>query len=496
MIAVLHIDALSIPFADKLAAEGRMPVLSELRRRGTWHLLETPAAHFPASSYFSLHSGYEPGDHGHFFSFQWSAQEQRLHHRLYFEAPTTVWEQLTDAGRRSLVVDPYELSPPRRLAGAALSGWQYRNIISLERWSVPSGWERPYARRLGRGPYLQEVFGRRGLRSLDAWRRVMVDSSSRMTGLGTELLGGKDLDAAYLCLLGPHHAGHVFWDVSELELDEQAWLRFEGALADVYEAADRALGVLVDALPEGADLVVVSPLGMGPNTSLVDFAGPMLQRVLTGGDGRTEKASGSRIWRLRAAVPTSVRGGVARALGAGLVREITARLSTSGADWSSTRAFLLPSDENGQIRLNLRGRERDGIVDPAEADGLLTEIAEGLLSFRHEDGAPAIAAVERSQDLYPGCRADLLPDLVVRWSPVLQSRVRSVHSDRYGEVVRPLGSGTGRNGRHTPDAFALVVPGDSRPRILGRPARVTDVAATILASQGVDPLPGAEPLLD
>jgi predicted AlkP superfamily phosphohydrolase/phosphomutase len=182
-------------------------------------------------------------------------------------------------------------------------------------------------------------------------------------------------------------------------------------------------------------------------------------------------------------------------MGGGLAREVTARLSTSGVDWSATRAFLLPSDENGQIRLNLRGREREGIVDPAQADEVLTEIADGVLSFRHVDGSPVAASVDRADGFYSGSRAGLLPDLVIRWPAKLQSGVRSVHSDRYGDLVRDPRSGTGRNGAHTPDAWALVVPGRSRARSPGRPGRVTDVAATILATQGIEPEAGAEPLL-
>jgi predicted AlkP superfamily phosphohydrolase/phosphomutase len=491
---MVHIDALSLTLVAELSAAGRMPVFSDLRRRGTWHSLDTPALHFPASSYFSLLSGYEPGDHGLYFSFQWSPQEQRLRYRLDFGTPTTVWERLADAGRRSLVLDPYELGPPTRIEGLALSGWQYRNILSLERWSVPAGWERPYDRRHARGPFMQEVFGRRGPRALETWRRVMLGASPRMADLAVDVLGREQFDVVYLSLLGPHQAGHLFWNVAELDVDERSRSQLEGALAEIYEGADHALGRIVDALPDGADVIVVSPLGMGPNTSLIDLTGPMLERVLAGEQAET-KESGDRIWRLRGAVPMPVRATVARALGGHLAREVTARLSTSGVDWPSTRAFLLPSDENGQIRLNLRGREREGIVDPAEADEVLTEIAEGVLSFRHADGTPVAQAVDRSAGLYPGRRSELLPDLVVRWSQTPQSQVRSVHSDRYGEVVRRPGSGTGRNGAHTAEAFALVVPGSSRLRTPHRRVRVSDVAATILASHGLDPEPASEPLL-
>jgi predicted AlkP superfamily phosphohydrolase/phosphomutase len=499
MLAVVHIDALSVALLDELVAAGRMPALGDLRRRGSWHSLGTPAVHFPAAAYFSLHSGYPAGEHGLYFSFQWSPPEQRLRYRLDFGTPTTVWERLADSGRRSLVVDPYELGPPLRGSGLAVSGWQYRNILSLERWARPRGWVGPYERRLGRTPFMQEVFGRRSAGALRTVRRTLLTCSARVADLATEALGRERFDVAYVSLLAPHQAGHLFWDVSQLEIDDSSKERFEGTLALMYEEADRALGRIVGALPDGADVMVVSPLGMGPNASRIDLLGPMLQRVLAGGPAvvrREEQEAGDRIWRIRGTVPSPVRAGVARAMGAHLAREVTARLSTSGVDWSTTKAFLLPSDENGQIRLNLRGRERDGIVDPEDASAVLDEIADGLLSYRDFDGSVVIATADRTAGLYPGARHDLLPDLVLRWPDTPAWRVTGVRSDRYGEIRRRPGAGTGRNGAHTTEAWALVVPGRSRARTPAGAPQVSDVAATILASQGLVVEPAGEPLLD
>jgi hypothetical protein len=59
-------------------------------------------------------------------------------------------------------------------------------------------------------------------------------------------------------------------------------------------------------------------------------------------------------------------------------------------------------------------------------------------------------------------------------------------SPRFG-VVRRQGSGSGRSGNHTPgDAWALVVPGDSAHAEPSRPARLVDVAATVLSLAGAD----------
>jgi hypothetical protein len=75
-----------------------------------------------------------------------------------------------------------------------------------------------------------------------------------------------------------------------------------------------------------------------------------------------------------------------------------------------------------------------------------------------------------------------LPDLVVRWRRAPSNPL--VRSARFGEVRRH-GSGSGRSGNHTDgDAWAVLVPGRSSLTDPGRPARLTDVAATIAELTG------------
>jgi predicted AlkP superfamily phosphohydrolase/phosphomutase len=181
-------------------------------------------------------------------------------------------------------------------------------------------------------------------------------------------------------------------------------------------------------------------------------------------------------------------------MGARLARVMTCRLTMSGVDWATSPAFALPSDEYGSIRLNLRGRERDGILDPSESDELMDAIAAGLMTFRDLGGGPAVEAVERSADLVPGRSVHLFPDLVVRWADT-PGRIRGVRSERYGEVLR-RGSGKGRSGGHNAEAFALVVPGRLRARTPARRPDVADIATTICTAVGLDDVPAGESLLD
>lgn len=484
MIAILQFDAASAVLLERLGAEGRLPNLEALRRRGRRIELKTPAAHFPASAYQCLYRGVEVGEHGLFYPFQWSSGRQAIRLAGGFGAPPPIWERLAGAGRTTLAIDPYECHRPRVADGVLVCGWGMRERVVLERWSVPAGADRALRRRHGRPPNVTEIFGGKPGAEVEQLRGRLLAAPARVADLAIEQLRERSFDLVWLTFAAPHLGGHRLWGTS--------------ALADVYAEVDRQLGRVLEALPDDADVIACSVLGMDVNTSRADMLPGMLAAVL--GEGRQNGASDSdsgAMWRLRAALSGRVRGAVAAAMPDRMALELTARMELRGVDWATTRAFAHPADNQGYVGLNLKGREREGIVDPAEADELLDLIATGLADFRDPDGEPAVAAVDRVGGSWEGSVAERLPDLVVRWRPTSAVSIEALHSERFG-TVRRHGYGSGRTGNHTDgDAWAILAPGTSRPRDPGRPARVTDIAATVAALTGADSTGLAgEPLLE
>jgi predicted AlkP superfamily phosphohydrolase/phosphomutase len=489
MLAILQLDAISRPIVERMLGEGRLPTLAGLSARGEWRTLRTPATYYTGATHPTLYSGVELGEHSQYYLFQWSPEEQRIRYRRSFDAPEMVWERLARAGRRTLAIDPYEGVPPRGPAGVVLSGVQFFNFLGLERWASSRDAGRTIRRFTGRSPYADEVFGEPWLPGLLSLRRRLAQAPSRLGDAAVGLLGEQAFDLVWLTFLTTHIGGHQFWDLSQLDedaLDESERALLLSTLPDMYDAVDRQLDRVLRALPEDADLIVVAPAGMEANTSRADFLGRMLTAVLEG-TVPAERAASVPLWRLRAAVPTPARGVITRALGPTLARSVMARSSVAGVDWSETKAFVVPSDHHGQIRLNLRGRERDGIVDPSEADELCRQIADGLLSFRDEDGSQCVSRVDTAESIVgadaPALR--LLPDLLVRWGETPATRLQAVESPTFGRIER-TGSGSGRSGGHTDDAFALLVPGRSRLAKRDGDESVVDLTATACSLLGGD----------
>jgi predicted AlkP superfamily phosphohydrolase/phosphomutase len=150
----------------------------------------------------------------------------------------------------------------------------------------------------------------------------------------------------------------------------------------------------------------------------------------------------------------------------------------------------------GGIRLNLRGREPQGLVSPgAEEQALSRQLAQDLEGIRNLDsGRPMIRRVTRTADLYQGEWLSLLPDLLVAWSedaPVGSAIVGSgagatvrLGSERVGELV-----GTnryGRTGDHQPEGLFVAAGPGIGPGRLSRTVSVMDFAPTLAALLDVD----------
>ncbi len=95
----------------------------------------------------------------------------------------------------------------------------------------------------------------------------------------------------------------------------------------------------------------------------------------------------------------------------GYIQNAGATSIMSDVNWSKTRAYGLGI--NG-LYLNLKGRERDGIVEPGrEREDLIKELTDKLESVRDADGRRVIRKVHRTDTVYAGPATEFAPDLII-----------------------------------------------------------------------------------
>ena len=153
-------------------------------------------------------------------------------------------------------------------------------------------------------------------------------------------------------------------------------------------------------------------------------------------------------------------------------------------DWSRTRAYTMGL--NG-LYLNLKGREKQGIVDPAEAGALKKEIQEKLNGLKDPDsGTVGITGVFITDNVYSGPYSENAPDLLVGYGAGYRASWDSVMGKVTGKVFED--NLKAWSGDHCIDP--RLVPGvlfSSHKFIEDKP-HIADVAPTILTLFGL-PLP-------
>jgi predicted AlkP superfamily phosphohydrolase/phosphomutase len=85
-------------------------------------------------------------------------------------------------------------------------------------------------------------------------------------------------------------------------------------------------------------------------------------------------------------------------------------------NWKKTRAFSLPTDQHGWIRINLAGREACGTVPTNEYDEICRSLENELRELRSEAGLRLVADVIRTADSAEPALQQRLPDLVIHWA--------------------------------------------------------------------------------
>lgn len=485
-LLLIGLDAADLELMERWTADGSLPNLAALRAQGTTAPLATSARYLTGSPWPTFYTGRPPSDHGIYHDFQWRQE------RMAFAAPSAEWLPVRPFWRGlgsdvPAVIHDVPMTPgTEAFHGVETTGWGSHDKLVPPETYPPELLDQIRAR-WGDSPIGTDEYGRASLASLRELHAQLLDLTSRSTEVARWLLE-RPWRLGIVAFGALHRGGHRFWDRSSVDgpvpPELGAW--YDGALAELYRAADRAVGALVAAAPDAA-VFVFALHGMMVNTARVDLLDDMLARVLRGPAAETPKAGLLR--RAGEAMPLSLRRRLTNAIPKGLKDRIMTRWTTGGMDWSRTRAFTLRADLNGYIRINLAGREPQGIVPPGELEALSDEIERGLRSFRDAGtGEPLVAEVCRARAVFPpGERMDRLPDLIVRWTETSAAVHEAIESPSLGRILRatPGRIPNGRSGNHRATGF-LIARGPGIPagtRLLDG-SDILDLAPTALARLG------------
>lgn len=482
---IVQCDAFDAALTKRWMDDGTLPTLAALRSRGVEAALAGSERVAELGMALSAYSGVSRARHG-YYDYR---QLRPGTYDLYPAAPQDTglapfWASLDDL--TVVTLDAGETTPVAGLRGTQLSNWTAHQSATrvLPPLAVPHTAVAEARRSFGPAPRINEfLLGSRP----DDDRPVLaslLDRVRRKGALGRQF-ASRGADLLVLGFFEAHTAGHRFWKYhrGRAEGGELA-----NAVRAVYAAIDREIGELLGQVPD-ANVLVFSLFGMRdeyPSEGLMESFCRSLgyQAPPRPSNGESALATRRSLTTLvGAALPTSMRTAIGRRLPIGTQERLLANAFRASTDWTRTIAFSIPTLYTGHVRVNVRGREPAGIVEPGnDYRDVLARIDADLRKLEDPvTGKPAIRAVHRAAALFGEDLPSHLPDLFVEWEPSPHFRSQVVHPRG---VLRQTPPAYFRDSFHSLEGFLIAAGPDIDARGPVPSVDVLDVAPTCLALLG------------
>jgi predicted dehydrogenase/predicted AlkP superfamily phosphohydrolase/phosphomutase len=510
-VMVIGWDSADAELIEQWCAEGLLPNISRMKSRGTWARMQTTAEVVHVSAWPSIFTGTTPDKHGLYHAYVMCPGHQSPLRPRPDQSPFPfLWKYLSDQGKRCVIMDAFLTCPLQDFNGAQIVDWGSWSKF-WEPTILPASLKNEIEKKFG--SYPAEDHSRIGMTPLDdcsGFYRRLLEAVSRKAAAVKWLMEREDWDFFLVVFGESHPIGHYFWHFHDPSHPAHAVAsidRLRHALRGVYVALDRALGQIMECVDERTTVLLVSGDGMGPNYSGSHILSDLLARMGLLNNSRLVSGNGSRdmahdgasakkktdlLSLARQMIPPSLRARVAKSLfPRSLNEKLSLKWKTAGISWNQTRAFLIDNANEGYIRINLKGREPQGIVEPGkDYEDLCEEIrltCEQMIN--PANGRRAARTVYKTADFYRGpCRSHM-PDIIINWDEEAQVTTELL-TEKYG-LARSKEPGWGISpyytGNHRANAFAVVTGPDVAEGQTLEGASILDLTPNILARLGVEP---------
>lgn len=492
-VLLIGVDAAEHRIVQSMIARGRLPTLARLVGEGTSGTLDSPSDLYSGAVWPTFYTGLRPAWHGVYHNRLW--QPGRMccvvpDERTYPVTP--FWRDFGGQGLRSCIVDvPMSFRTQPGFAGVTVTGWGTHDpgVIGTS----PSPLHRELRRRYGHRAMPAENFGPQTLASLSRLTGELERATEQLRRMSVDLLRREAWDFSCIVFGAAHRAGHYLWDFGEAAdapRDEAERARHEGALERVYESVDGAVGELLSAAGDDVLAIVFSLHGMDANPGWSEIVPGILdaRRIALS----QSPAPQGLLFTLRRALVTRLRP-LLKQIPPSVAAQLVPLWSARMFDWKNTPFFPLPMDMTAFLRVNLRGRERDGIVGEGEAyERLCDELATFFSSLCDEaSGRPIVEHVHRTFAETPIEAPHRFgqPDLIVSWNDIRTrevARLRSTTLPGFAFAV-PDRLPSGRSGNHTARGWFVARGPGIRPGLAVPAHDILDLAPTVRHWLGLDP---------
>jgi predicted AlkP superfamily phosphohydrolase/phosphomutase len=502
-VLVIGMDGATLELVRPWAAQGHLPNLAKLMAEGVWGPLASTLQPATAPAWTTFLTGVNQGKHGlyDFVQRREGSHAVEVTNASHVGAPT-IFDMLSQVGRRvSSVNVPYTF-PPHALNGIMVGG-PFAPAVTADLVYPPAFFET--LKSLVPDYFVLPSYDPQAADPMGSFADTLLQDVAQRERVSRHLLQSEAWDMSMVVFMATDEVQHSFWHCLEAP-DGDPLSRYRHVIRNVYARIDQAIGVLIAAAARAGQaeptVIVLSDHGFGRFQAMINLNHWLGQAGLF----HFQSGRGSRLQRMRSAtvrrtaylyrrhVPAGLREKMRNGLGvrrfSTLKGEFESILATSGVEWSQTKAYSL--GVGGNIYVNLKGREPDGIVEQGqEYEQVRDAVIDGLTKLTDpETGQRIVRQVHRREALYHGPFLDKAPDLVIEWvdyaywgranydqlhRPVVETQRHFDFSDQ------PL------SGSHRPNGMLIAAgPGiQAGGEISG--ARLVDMAPTIMKLLNVTP---------
>jgi predicted AlkP superfamily phosphohydrolase/phosphomutase len=478
-IILISLDGVNWPIVNPMIEKGLLPNLKALISEGNSSTLQTHSFISSGSTWPSIHTGRHPGDHGILFSHR---QMKSGTYHVVKKQPSdipfkTFWQKTAEAGVKTIAFDLPKAPLISKFDGLVLNSWGEESPWYSP--CFPLNLKKQVQKKFGKHP-LQEFY-HRPMKTMEGWislRDKLIDATqTRMKILRWLMEEEKDWQLVVMAVNELHLGGHLFWhliDPASADFDKEISEHVGDVLEKMMEIFDQALGSMINDF-KGASFLIISNNGMGPSNQPVQVLDVLLKKMgyMYGSipdENELNRSSHNFVQEMEAVLPLGLVQGVKKLIPRKVWNKWGRRLTHSAKDWKKSIAFPLPNDVSGAIRINLKGREPNGIVTSDEYDQVCDSIIEDFNDLKIlESGKPAVARIIKVQEEFKGERVNELADLLVLWN--VETRIEGLTSEKIGKVYVKKDK---RSGSHT-DKGIFIWQDPSKDKIVDTKEIVNDL---------------------
>ncbi|MBN1667383.1 MAG: alkaline phosphatase family protein [Anaerolineales bacterium] len=469
-LVVIGLDGLNFDVIQRLLPKEVLPAIwGQILKSASGELTSVFPTH-SASAWVSFMTGQTPARHG-IFDFKLRRPDGRYQHAKP-ALENTIWHFLGSVGYRLGVFNFPMTFPPD-----PINGWMVSGMLSpdLQRFTYPNALAGELT---GVFPeYMLDVEWMLYEGQEQKLLHAMTAMVKQRAMIARYLLEHYPVDVFAMAFIATDRAQHALWrylDPLHPGYDAKKARALRPAIYHFYTELDRAVASVLEYTGSQSSVLLLSDHGFQAAAWQFHVDGWLQSQ----GWQRQRSVSGKLKQQISKMEPAKMRH-LRRRLWPDLSRHVPAFQPGGSINWSKTLAFC-PWNFHQGIRLNVRGREPEGVVSPGrEFQQLRAEIGSALAELRWpKDGTRVVAKLYNGENLYPGPDQDCMPDLVFALSPNFAA---GIHRPRLFEATGWL------SGDHSMDGFYALQASECQPG-LSQPAHLVDIAPTILHLLGV-PVP-------